>query len=129
VNFPVEDGQLLTQGEILCREPPVIRLRMSKKRAEMRTINAKQTHRNKDEPEDGAEWLMISLTASISMRDEVFGRDTGFIEHYLLLLIYPAPFSRGLHVVLGLLVVSVNLAIYLRIWRRFENTPPFTLSS
>jgi hypothetical protein len=57
------------------------------------------------------------------------GYQTGFIEHYLLPLIYPAPFSRGLHVVLGLLVVSVNLAIYLRIWRRFENTPPFTLSS
>jgi len=51
---------------------------MSKKRAEMRTINAKQTHRNKDEPDDRAEWLMISLTASSSMRDEVFGRDNGF---------------------------------------------------
>jgi len=48
---------------------------MSKKRAEMRTIKAKQTHRNKDEPDDRAEWLMISLTASSSMRDEVFGRD------------------------------------------------------
>jgi hypothetical protein len=48
---------------------------MSKKRVEMRTINAKQTHRNKDEPDDRAEWLKISLTASISMRDEVFGRD------------------------------------------------------
>src|SRR5262249_8554656 len=57
---------------------------MSKKRAEMRTINAKQTHRNKDEPDDRAEWLKISLTASISMRDEVFGRDRanfrGFIN-------------------------------------------------
>jgi hypothetical protein len=44
-NFPVEDGQLLTQGEILCRE------RCSgqdqnpdeQKRAEVRTINVKQT--------------------------------------------------------------------------------------
>src|SRR5262245_2077011 len=33
-------------------------------------------HRNKDEPDDQAEWLMISLTASNSTRDEVFGRDT-----------------------------------------------------
>jgi hypothetical protein len=44
VNFPVEDGQLLTQREILCSErcSGEIRLRVSKKRAEMRTINVKQ---------------------------------------------------------------------------------------
>jgi len=29
----------------------------------------------KDEPDDRAEWLMIHLTASISRRDDVFGRD------------------------------------------------------
>jgi len=45
VSFPVEDGQLLTQREILCRGVVLgrIRLRMSKKRAETRTINVKQT--------------------------------------------------------------------------------------
>jgi uncharacterized protein DUF2784 len=47
------------------------------------------------------------------------GYQTGFIEHYLLPLIYPAPLSRGLQVALGLLVVGVNLAIYWRIWRHF----------
>jgi hypothetical protein len=31
---------------------------------------------NEEEPGDGAEWLMIFLTASSSRRDEVFGRDT-----------------------------------------------------
>jgi hypothetical protein len=31
---------------------------------------------NEEEPGDGAEWLKISLTASSSRRDEVFGRDT-----------------------------------------------------
>jgi hypothetical protein len=41
----------------------------------MRTINVKQTIGIKDELDDRAEWLMISLTASISMRDQVFGRD------------------------------------------------------
>jgi hypothetical protein len=46
VDFPVEDGQLLTQGEILCRERY-----------------------------DRAEWLRVSLTSSISRSDEVFGRD------------------------------------------------------
>jgi hypothetical protein len=46
------------------------------------------------------------------------GYQTGFIERYLLPLIYPAPVSRTLHVVLGLLVLGVNLAIYGWIWRR-----------
>jgi len=50
------------------------------------------------------------------------GYQTGFIERYLLPLIYPAPFSRSLHVVLGLLVMSVNLAIYWWIWRRSAST-------
>jgi hypothetical protein len=48
---------------------------MSKKRAETRTINVKRAIEKKDEPDDRAEWLMISLTASMSTRDGVFGRD------------------------------------------------------
>jgi Protein of Unknown function (DUF2784) len=50
------------------------------------------------------------------------GYQTGFIERYLLPLIYPAPFPRTLHVVLGLLVLGVNLAIYWRLWRRSAST-------
>jgi hypothetical protein len=45
VNFPVEDGQLLTQGEILCREGCSGHDQASdeQKRAETRTINVKQS--------------------------------------------------------------------------------------
>jgi hypothetical protein len=50
------------------------------------------------------------------------GYQTGFIERYLLPLIYPAPFSRSLHVVLGFMVMGVNLAIYWRLWRRSAST-------
>jgi hypothetical protein len=50
------------------------------------------------------------------------GYQTGFIERYLLPLIYPAPFPRSLHVVLGFLVLGVNLAIYGWIWRRSAST-------
>jgi len=50
------------------------------------------------------------------------GYQTGFIERYLLHVIYPAPFSRSLHVVLGFLVLGVNLAIYWWIWRRSAST-------
>lgn len=40
------------------------------------------------------------------------GYQTSFIERYLLPTIYPAPFSRSLHIALGLLVLGVNLTIY-----------------
>jgi uncharacterized protein DUF2784 len=45
------------------------------------------------------------------------GYQTSFIERYLIPLIYPASFTRGLHIVLGFLVLSVNLAIYWMVWR------------
>jgi hypothetical protein len=46
------------------------------------------------------------------------GYQTSFIERYLLPLIYPASFTRSLHIVLGFLVLIVNLGIYWMIWRR-----------
>src|SRR6266508_5175299 len=69
---------LSTQREILCRE------RCSgddqapdeQKESGDEDHKCEANHRNKNEPDDRAEWLMISLTASSSRRDEVFGRDS-----------------------------------------------------
>ena len=41
----------------------------------------------------------------------------GFIERYVLPIVYPAVLTRALQVALGLLVCLVNAAIYLRLWR------------
>jgi hypothetical protein len=77
VNFPVEDGQLLTQGEILCRE----RCSGDDQAPDEQKENGDEdhkceaNHRKKDEPDDRAEWLMISLTATISRPDGIFGTD------------------------------------------------------
>jgi hypothetical protein len=47
---------------------------------------------------------------------------TGFIEHYLLPLLYPATLSRSSQILLGLLVLSVNLGLYgWIIWRTRGN--------
>ncbi|HEY8462341.1 MAG TPA: DUF2784 domain-containing protein [Blastocatellia bacterium] len=46
------------------------------------------------------------------------GYQTSFIERYLLPAIYPAPLTRSHHIILGLLVIGVNLAIYWALWRR-----------
>jgi len=39
-----------------------------------------------------------------------------FIEHYILPLLYPAELTRELQVLLGLLVLGINLAIYAWLW-------------
>lgn len=49
------------------------------------------------------------------------GYTGGFVEHYLLSLIYPAPLTRGVQLVLGAAVLLLNVALYtlvLRRWRR-----------
>lgn len=42
----------------------------------------------------------------------------GFIEHYLTLLIYPVELTRATQLALGALVIAINLAVYLRLWRQ-----------
>ncbi len=46
------------------------------------------------------------------------GYPGGFIAHYLLPLIYPAGLTRNVQLVLGSLVMSVNLVVYVALWRR-----------
>jgi hypothetical protein len=77
VNFPVEDGQLLTKRDILCRERCSGQDQAPDEQKESGDEDHKceTDHRKKDEPDDEAEWLMVSLTASSSRPDEVFGRD------------------------------------------------------
>jgi hypothetical protein len=42
----------------------------------------------------------------------------GFIEHYLIPLIYPAELSRELELILGFGLVILNLVVYFVVWRR-----------
>lgn len=44
----------------------------------------------------------------------------GFIEHYLIPLIYPAGLTRELQLVMGAAVVGINLGIYLFILYRYR---------
>lgn len=46
------------------------------------------------------------------------GYSGGFIEHYVVPLVYPAGLTRELQLVLGLGVLALNLAIYAAVWRR-----------
>src|SRR5262245_22349235 len=95
VNFPVEDGQLLTQREILCRECCSRHDQAPDEQKESRDEDHKgeANYRNKDELDNRADWLMISLTASISTGDGVFGRDRDLplLNTLLKLQVTPTP--------------------------------------
>lgn len=46
------------------------------------------------------------------------GYGGGFVEHYVVALIYPAGLTRGMQVLLGIAVLAVNAVLYARLWRR-----------
>ena len=43
---------------------------------------------------------------------------TGFIEHYILPLLYPAALTSNIQLLLGLFVIAINVAIYVYVYRR-----------
>ncbi|HJR17444.1 MAG TPA: DUF2784 domain-containing protein [Gemmatimonadales bacterium] len=46
------------------------------------------------------------------------GYSGGFIENYILPLLYPSALTRNIQLLLGLFVIAVNLAIYAYVFRR-----------
>lgn len=48
------------------------------------------------------------------------GFEGGFVEHYVIPLLYPGNLTRGLQVVLGLGVIVANAVIYALVWRRWR---------
>jgi hypothetical protein len=46
------------------------------------------------------------------------GYGGGFLDHYLVPLIYPPGLTRELQVVLGVVVIIVNVAVYVLVWRQ-----------
>ena len=61
---------------------------------------------------------LTPLEKSLRARAGDVGYAGGFIEHYLLPVLYPAGLTRSLQLVLGTLVIGVNLALYLYVLRR-----------
>ena len=46
------------------------------------------------------------------------GYGGGFVEHYLLPILYPSGLTRPVQIVLGGLVLAINLGVYWMAWRR-----------
>ena len=65
-------------------------------------------------------WLCPLTTWENALRRRAgeSGYPGGFVEHYLLPVLYPPGLQRGHQWVLAFLVLAVNLAIYAAVWRR-----------
>ena len=61
---------------------------------------------------------LTALENLLRLRAGLGGYAEGFIEHYLLWLLYPGGLTREIQFVLAALVAAVNIVLYARVWRR-----------
>lgn len=67
-------------------------------------------------------WIcpLTPLENSLRLEAGLQGYETGFIEHYLLPLIYPASYTHALQLGLGAFVIAVNLSLYTLVILRYR---------
>ena len=61
---------------------------------------------------------LTPLENTLRRRAGAAGYDGGFIEHYVIPVIYPAGLTPSIQVAIGALVVAVNVAFYVAAWRQ-----------
>jgi len=67
-----------------------------------------------------AGWIcpLTPLENALRSRAGEAGYGGGFIEHYLLPVVYPGVLTREIQIGLGLGVVVINAVVYTLVWRR-----------
>jgi len=67
-----------------------------------------------------AGWVCPLTPLENSLRRQAGGTgySGGFIEHYILPILYPSALTREVQLLLGLLVIVVNLTVYAIVFRR-----------
>ena len=63
---------------------------------------------------------LTQLEDSLRRASGSAGSSGGFIERYLIPVIYPPALTREFQLFLGCTLVALNLAIYLAVWRRLQ---------
>jgi hypothetical protein len=66
----------------------------------------------------GADCPLTALENRLRLLAGSAGYAGGFVDHYLVALIYPAGLTRGMQVLLAASVLAVNAVLYTRILRR-----------
>lgn len=51
------------------------------------------------------------------------GYEGGFVEHYILPVLYPRALTRDVQILLGAIVILLNLLIYWHVFRRIRSAP------
>lgn len=69
-------------------------------------------------------WIcpLTPLEKSLRRAGGMGGYEGGFVEHYILPVLYPRGLTRTVQLVLGLIVVGINIYIYWQVWRRRERS-------
>jgi hypothetical protein len=68
--------------------------------------------------EFGGWWCPLTRYENLfRQRAGLAGYRGGFVEHYVLALMYPAGLTRGIEIVLGAVVLLINVFIYMRVFR------------
>jgi hypothetical protein len=67
-----------------------------------------------------AGWIcpLTPLEQHLRRLGEQAGYNGGFVDHYLLRVLYPARLTREVQLALGALVIILNLGLYALAWRR-----------
>lgn len=67
-----------------------------------------------------AGWICPLTPLEVSLREAAgqAGYSGGFLQHYVIPVLYPAGLTRGIQVGLGVTVLVLNLAAYSVVWRR-----------
>jgi hypothetical protein len=70
---------------------------------------------------------LTPLENFLRRKSGVSGYDTGFIEHYIIPILYPESLNNDLQIVLGAVVILINAAIYAYVFlkrtRQQRNSP------
>ena len=61
---------------------------------------------------------LTPLENSLRRAGGAAGYTGGFVEHYVIPLMYPTTLTRSLQVTLGAAVILINGGIYMAVWRR-----------
>jgi len=66
---------------------------------------------------------LTTLENLLRLRAGLAGYSGGFVEHYVVWLLYPGGLTRGVQFVLAGIVLIVNLVLYAFVWRQRRGAP------
>jgi len=68
-------------------------------------------------------WLCPLTPLEVKLREAggQAGYSGGFVEQYMLPVLYPVELDRTMQIAIGCFVIVINVAIYARLLRRFRN--------